>query len=169
MSVYGERRTRPGRRPSEADAAWGEWSVRVHGKGWPDDGGWGATRRRYWRNPRTKKTCVWAGRPGCELRATQLNHLTYRFSRMHRRYGPGWIRWPWYRIMLRPMCAPCHAEETRQTRLVRPGMRRSRQTWAHLLVTYRFVWKRFAVRWVLLPAVVLSLVLMGWVYLGGSR
>jgi hypothetical protein len=144
-------RTRPGltrARSRGQGGGWDEWSAQ-YGPAWE------RTKAEYWRKaarrPWMRRRCFWCRRRGRGVgfwsvqRSLQLNHLTYRWG-----VGDAPL------IVLRPMCPTCHAIETKITRMVRPGMRRHRQAYAHAFVTYLGRWALYIPVWALIILVLVA-------------
>lgn len=139
-------------RTRTAAQGWSDWSRRVHGKGWPGEGGWGETKRRYWSSRWTLARCLW-----CRARrGLQLNHLTYAFSMHHPVHGPGYIPAPLRHVALVPLCGRCHRAETWITRKVFRSL--TGRFGAHVLATFV---PYLAIRAAVLGAVLVLLSLVG--------
>jgi hypothetical protein len=139
-----------------------EWSARIHGDGWQ------ATRARYWRRARSRPRlmrCRWCGVSGVPL---DLNHIYYGLSRLSLRHGKGWISWPWFLLLLVPMCRDCHQREGELTRAARKGTRGVARKWVHAFVTLGPVegrlrmWLVLGLLWARRVAVVAGVAAAGW-------
>jgi 5-methylcytosine-specific restriction endonuclease McrA len=83
---------------------WGEWGARVYGT--PEQ--WRALKAKYWASRWTIFRRCLICRSGKDL---QLNHLTYRFTKLRAGWTP--------LLLLVPLCPRCHKFETWLTRRLR--------------------------------------------------